>query len=242
MNRSDSKHAAPGCEQVARRLVRYVADQRVGNGSRLPSIRVLARLFRTSPSTVRDALLRLQTTGLVSIHPRAGAFVQSVSYAPLVRTFQDTIGVALLQQDGNLFSLLDTRKLVEIELAGRAAAACRPEQLFPLYAAIEVMASSGRDLEQFIRADEEFHLALGRIAGNEVMVAIVGALLAILRPHRLSFARTPRHLAVVRAAHRKIYEALVKHDPEEARAQMRSHLEYRCELLRNRLTRFAEDQ
>jgi DNA-binding FadR family transcriptional regulator len=76
--------ALPPDSKVVRRLIEYIRSRRLMVGDRLPAIRRLAKMIEMSPRAVRDGLMQAQTMGLVTIRPRSGAFVQSVSYASLV--------------------------------------------------------------------------------------------------------------------------------------------------------------
>ena len=68
-------------------------------------------------------MLQAQTLGLVKIHPRSGAFVRSLSYAPLVDALTETLESSLLETDRNLFHLLEApAHRRRIGVAGRAAA------------------------------------------------------------------------------------------------------------------------
>src|SRR5208283_4993718 len=96
-------------------------------GEQLPSIRELAERLEAKPTAVRDALLRAQTMGLVRILPRAGAFLRStLSGTGLGKTtpvegLSGILPPVPAPEIPNLFHLLDARRLVEVELAGRAA-------------------------------------------------------------------------------------------------------------------------
>src|SRR5262249_36966944 len=104
---------------MTRRLIEYIRSEELAVGDRLPSIRQLATTFEVSPNVIRDALVQAQTLGLVKIHPRSGAFVQSLSYAPLVDALATTFDTALMQVDHNLFHVLDARRCLEVEVAGQ---------------------------------------------------------------------------------------------------------------------------
>src|SRR5256885_4408138 len=86
---------------VVRQLISYICDGKLPVGARLPSIRQLAYQFDVGPNVMRDALMKAQTMGLVKIHPRAGVFVQSLNYAPLVAALDHTLNAALMQSDRN---------------------------------------------------------------------------------------------------------------------------------------------
>src|SRR5947207_9832647 len=119
---------------VVNRLISHIRHEGLAPGDRLPSIRQLAAMLEVPSHIVRDALLHAQALGLVKIHPRTGAFVQALDSAPAVDVLEDMLGAALDHPQGeyNLFDLIDARRLIEVELAGEAAARRRAEALLPL--------------------------------------------------------------------------------------------------------------
>jgi GntR family transcriptional repressor for pyruvate dehydrogenase complex len=208
---------------MTRRLIDYIRTEGLAVGDRLPSIRQLAAEFEVSPNVVRDALVQAQTLGLVKIHPRSGAFVQSLTYAPLVDALANTFETALMQVDHSLFHVLDARRCLETELAGQAAARRRLEDLLPLREALEGMRKSDSRLE-CVDHDIRFHLCIAQIAGNPVLVTILRSLLDLLRPYLNAVPWTPETRNRNDRLHVEIYQALLDGDAERARACLNGHV------------------
>ena len=213
-------------QQLVRDLLRQIRAEGLAVGDRLPSIRSLAARMGLGASAVRDAMLQAQTLGLVKIHPRSGAFVQSLTYAPLVDALTDTLESSLLQTDRNLFHLLEARQLIEGELASQAAQRRRSEELLPLRESLEAMSAAiaADDCLGFIEADVNFHLAIAAIAGNSVLLTTLRAMLSLLRPYLMSLPWTAERQARTDRSHTEIYEALVAGDGAQARARIDAHL------------------
>src|SRR5262249_32830762 len=150
-------------------------------GDRLPSIRELADRFNVGMNVVRYAMLQAQGMGLVRIHPRSGAFVQSLDFAPLVNALENTLTAALVQKDHNLFHLIDVRELLEVEAVGQAARRRRLEDLLPVRQTLEAM-QKPTDRARYVEADMQFHLSIAEAAGNPVLQTMLRALLGLLRP------------------------------------------------------------
>lgn len=210
---------------VLRRLVQLLRERGLSVGSKLPPIRELATELGTRPTAVRDALLQAQTMGLVEIVPRSGAFLRTVSYAPLVEALSSTLAPALVREDHNLFELLDARRLLEIELCARAAENRRLERLLPARAALEAMLGvTHAAREEYVAADVRFHAVLAELSGNAVLCTLQQALLDLLRPHLITLPWTPERRAMTDASHRQIYTAVAAGDPAAARTAMQDHL------------------
>jgi GntR family transcriptional repressor for pyruvate dehydrogenase complex len=222
--------SSTGGRDLTRRLIDFIRSEGLGVGDRLPSIRRLATNFRVSPNVVRDALVQAQTLGLVKIHPRSGAFIQSISYAPLVDALTDTFETSLMQVDHNLFHLLDARRCLEVELTAQTAARRRLEDLLTVRQALDEMHQTTKQIE-FLDADVRFHIEIGRIAGNPVLSTIQQTLLGLLRPYLAALPWSPERRAKTDRSHIAIYQALLDGDPERARAAVNEHLSYARENL-----------
>jgi DNA-binding FadR family transcriptional regulator len=218
-------------KHVVDSLIEYIQTKKLSVGDKLPSIRFLAEELEVSTNIVRDAMMQAQSMGLVKVQPRSGAYVQSFSYAPFVQNFSQTLDPGLQQVDENLFSLLEARKVIEVELVALAAKRRRLEDLLPVREAFETRRdnsslddSSESNREQIIDCDVQFHLGMASLAGNPVLEMVLKSLLGILRPHLIQLSWDEIHKEKTDLSHQKLYQALVDGDEEAARNAMRVHL------------------
>lgn len=125
-----------GSAHVLNSIWSVVQERGLKVGDQLPSIRELSDRLEVKRTTVRDALLKAESLGIVKVMPRAGAFLQTAvpnsSEMPLDSTLPHAFHQALHRDEHNLFHLLDSRRLIEVELAGRAAEHRRLEDLLPV--------------------------------------------------------------------------------------------------------------
>lgn len=209
-------------------------------GDQLPSIRELAERLDVKQTIVRDALLRAETMGLIKVQPRAGVFLRArkpeiereASVDSLETLFQST----LQQEEHNLFHLLDARRLIEIELAGRSAERRRLEDLLPVRRALEGMLQLGPDASrsEYVEYDVRFHIEIARLAGNAPLFAVQQTLMGLLTPHLNQVPHDWQRRSLTDRSHVAIYEALVAGDGRTVREELRTHLSlaYDC-LLRD---------
>jgi GntR family transcriptional repressor for pyruvate dehydrogenase complex len=228
-----SRTAAPVVAEasVAERLIEYIRRENLKMGDRLPAIRRLAETLQVGPNAVRDALVQVQTRGLVRIEPRSGVFVQSLDFSSFVGVFADTLEAGLAQKDPNLVHLIEARRLIEVETIGIAALRRRPEELLQLREAIEELRKSGSNRQARAEADERFHLAIADIAGNSVMTVILRSLLILLRPHRMSQLLTPQQRQGTLDDHEQLYRSISERKVKQAQEQIRRHVSTYLEQL-----------
>lgn len=225
----DAASPSPKGATVARRALRdgvYEAIlEKLLDGSAPPGsslgIDSLARELSVSPTPVREALVQLEHTGLVSRVALKGYRV-----APPLSPEQ-------------LSELFDMRGILEVAAVERAAE--HAQDLLPelrvahaqhVLAAhkVEKRRGSGEtppdfaDLREYFAADWEFHLTIIRGAGNRFLTQSAEALSAHV--HRLR--QTAHHGAMdmqeAIAEHSGILAAFESGDPDRLRSTMRDHL------------------
>jgi DNA-binding GntR family transcriptional regulator len=131
------------------------------NGELAPGTQILeqelAEMVGMSRTPVREALIRLQSDGLVEVVPRHG-----VRIVPMSLTDMHDIYMILVGLEPVAASLAAERGVSEEELA-------------VLIRATEAMESAldRDDMEGWALADEEFHLAVMHQSGNSRLTAIV---------------------------------------------------------------------
>ncbi len=229
---------------VAQSLIRYIQSGELSLGDRLPSIRSLAEKLQSNASIVRDALQQVQAMGLVKILPRSGVFVQSFTCEPLLGDFPDALAASLVQLDHNLFHLLESRQLVEVDAAAKAASRRRLEDLLPLRESLDAIDAAldqvqTTDTEEtwqlLMDADIRFHVQIAELSGNPVQVSILKSLLGLIRPHLAQVPWTADRIDVARSAHHELYDALLRGDADLAADRMRQHLQYAYDALLRRI-------
>jgi len=210
-----------------------IADKdRLGSGDQLPSVRTLAQRLAVKPTLVRDALLQAQARGAVRIVARVGAFLATTSTTArtMTRSLDDAAQAALdrvmIEESHNVLHLLDARRVIEVELIGRAAERRRLEDLLAARQALEALMKLPLDAPRadYVAPDIEFHKQLALLAGNTLLAAMQQTLLELLRPYLLNVPPMAEHRTVADRSHAAIYAAVVAGDAPRARAEMQAHL------------------
>ena len=196
-----------------------IAEGTLAPGSRLPAERELASNLNVSRGSLRQVLKMLEIMGVVSQRVGDGTYLNAAAHSILAEPME-----FLILLDGISFEeLMEARLIVEPELAARAAARATPESLATLREAMSVMENSGGDHAEIIREDLRFHRTIFEMADNRVcsiMFSIVHESLQGLMEVTSRMVGVEHTLKL----HKRIYAAMKKGDPEEARARMAAHL------------------
>lgn len=158
-------------------------------------------------SPVHQALHRLQLEGLIEIIPRKGILVRSESL-------------------NDVLALLDARMVVEphcIWLAAARGQALLAARLEDLLRRSDCAAKQG-DRAAFMALDVEFHSDLASAAGNPVLADIMRLLHQ--RASRIWHLQvwSSDDLMVTQEEHQRIFDAVRRQQPEQARAEAQRHL------------------
>lgn len=205
--------------KVAEQLQAHIIDE-LKPGDMLPPERQLVHMFGVSRSTIRDAIRRLETVGLLEPRQGIGTVIRELSADALVAP----VAGVLLQKRKNIRELLDVRMIIEPALARRAALHASAEQIEELGKLLDRQEQKLVLGELATEEDSSFHYTIALAADNSVMLKLVHVLMDSLRELRERSleigGRQPKSLA----AHRRILVAIKQGDAPAAEAAMRRHV------------------
>ena len=208
----------------------HIKARELRPGDRLPSIRQLAQDWGVGRNAIRDGLVEAKLLGLVDLHPRAGAFVRQFDYRVLADLLAQVVELTVSQRQPRLLYLHEARAVLENETFRRSVTRRSLEDLDELRQHIHVMETADTR-RMFVLADEAFHLAVARVAGNPVIVALLEAIFAMLRPDRVRLDQTEQDRTSVIQDHRDAYQVLLEQDMERAAVAGTQHVNVRIRQL-----------
>lgn len=201
------RRAGATAENVFERVVEAIQSHRLAPGTRLVEEKLGAH-FGVSRTIVRQGLAKLAQAGLVDLSPNQGA---RIAWPDAKRTAD----------------VFDARRLIEVELVARVAAAATHSDIGKLRAHLRTEESARKrgDRIGLVRLTGEFHLKLAEMAGNAILARTLAeyetiTCLAILAHDRTGESACPpdEHAAIV--------DAIEARDARAAAALMRRHLDH----------------
>ncbi len=210
-------------EEIAARVAAFILDHDIPVGGRLPAEGEIARSLGVSRPAVREAIVALETAGIVIARNGGGLFVlrRPRRGAPLPWARRGDPGPGPREQ-------LRARLLLEPEIAAEAARAATPEQIEALDRAARSIAAAAAGLP-FAEEAVEWHVALAEAAGIAPLADFMPRLLdsehhAMWRTIRAR-SETDAQASARTGVRERLVAALRARDPEAARRHMREHLE-----------------
>lgn len=206
-------------DPVSNQLARIIHE--LEPGERLPSERNLADQLQVSRNALRDRIGVLEGLGVLSRRKGSGTYVEQLKPDSLAFALNLAIGSSHLP----LNSLESVRIALERQAASEAAEVADPVLIAYMRSAINSMAST-HDPNEILHADQSFHQALLRAAGNPALIFFADALASVLsagmkdRSDR-SVEKVPKSVLIEK--HEAIYDAVVAADGEQAMKAVDEH-------------------
>ncbi len=207
---------------VARRIQQMLLDGALKAGDRIPSQRILSYQFNVSRASLREALLTLETLGLIKTEPGRGTFVTEGRAAPNGAPkwrYSDSFAMA---------EVFETRVMLECQIVENAASAIGTAALAALRVATEEMDRfwEAGDLLANVEADLRFHATIAQCCANRMLQTLYETVQTLLaETQRQPIPRTnPSRMHASIAEHWQIISALEKRDGHGARVAMQRHI------------------
>ncbi|MDE1939245.1 MAG: FadR family transcriptional regulator [Alphaproteobacteria bacterium] len=211
-----------------------MARIRVGDfqvGDRLPTEPEVMAELGVSRTVVREAVSRLQASGVVETRHGIGTFVVA---SPSGMNL-DTSVVTTLH---DLIAMLELRISLETDAAALAASRRTDGHIAAMRGALDDLQRDLNEGRDGAGSDFQFHLQIALATGNPYFENVFRYLgtATIPRTHidTAAFAAEPgsAYLRRTNSEHEYIFEAIKRQEPETARAAMRMHLSSSQERLR----------
>lgn len=220
-------------DAVAASLERRILEGSLKPGDRLPAERELAAELGVSRPSLREAIQKLASKGMVQSRQGGGTYVTDRLESSFFDPWQDMIGAHPdLRED-----LLEFRRMLEGQAAEWAAERAteadiqRLEQTFTVLSA----AFAADDLAARSEADIAFHQAICEASHNALIGHLASAMLRLMRDNiELNLGELrgiPGAGKLLCSQHQAVFDAIRDKKPAAARAAAQTHIDFVQETL-----------
>lgn len=212
-------------EQAYHDLKRRILENTLPPGQQLMEGEV-ADLLQISRTPAREAMMRLESEGLVEVRPRHGMKIKPVSVSDMQEIYALLTGL-------------------ESTAAWQAASRKQPESaLNKLRESVQQMdlALQENDLDCWAQADESFHRQLVSMSGNQRLISLVDRFIDQSHRVRMLTLRLRPMPTQSNEDHAKVLTAIETQNSEEARRVHRIHREDAGKLLVEILQKYGLTQ
>lgn len=209
--------------QLVEILTGLIEDGTWKPGEKLPGEVDLAASLNVSRNVMREAMKILDNFGILESRAGIGTFISSNAIANVhnMRFFNE------LKRNTSVEKILETRLIIEPELAYYACLRCRDADIKGMEEDLEE-ANQKHIKENFFHTDDfDFHIRVAELSGNEILANLLSSLLDQLKSgNYMQFNQYVSQEVKERSIndHQRILEAIKKRDPLLARSIMKEHL------------------
>jgi GntR family transcriptional repressor for pyruvate dehydrogenase complex len=210
-------------ENIVRRIKKQISDGRLVAGHKLPAEREMARQYKTSRVSVREAYRSLEELGVLRIRRGAdgGAFIADVDHAPVLRSLSLVLALSKTSHK----ELTEARMLIEPLIARLAALRARKEDIAELERVL-IQEEQDAAARSFRPTQSQFHRSVADCARNLPLIVLMNALadLTAAEASVLDVSARARNRLQNCHYHRLIFDAIRKRDADAAYKIMAEHV------------------
>jgi len=218
-------------DNVVEQVQTLIAKGHLESGDRLPKEDELVTQLGVSRTVLREALSRLEATGLVTIQRGRGMFIADpsgvASCARLIRNAMTLSGKDLAQ-------FMEFRRIIEIQAARRAAEFATEKDVADLQQMALDMNREDQQYIESVRIDFQFHLRIVEISGNELMHSALRVLQEFIMTTMVKTTPNPRDYDYSRKVHLELVDAIGTRNPDVAEKAARAHMDLSERSLKER--------
>ncbi len=228
-------------DAVASTLERRILEGSLKPGDRLPPERELALEFGVSRPSLREAIQKLASKGMVQSRQGGGTYVTAALESSFFDPWQEMMGsYPNLRED-----MLEFRRMLEGQAAEWAAERATDADLLRLEQSFQALQSAfeNDDTERRSEADIAFHQAIGDASHNVLIGHLSAALLRLMHDNiRLNLGElktVPAASSLLMRQHAAIHSAIAERKPQAARSAAETHIDFVRETLAQTLRSVA---
>jgi len=211
-------------DMVYKQMVSLITRGHLKPGEKLPSERAMALELGVSRQSIREAIYRATTAGLIEVRQGEGAFIIS----SLKGSMRQPLSILLEEQAEKVFEFLEIRKLIEGWCAERASEAATPADLKKMQGVLKKMEKVKPAESTWEKADLDFHSFIAAATHNVLAMHVMEGLKDSFHTYfRVKKYNTkPERKDILLAQHRAILAAIRQREPKKARKKIMEHLDY----------------
>lgn len=215
-------------DRVVEEIEGLIVSNQLKAGSKLPPERELAAQLGVSRTVVRGAVHILAAKGLLDSKQGVGTIVRQITREPVIESLNLFLQTST---DGVSFEhVYQLRSLLEVEIAGLAAAHATADDIEKLRQAAAEMEEAQHDPSALAAKDVAFHRSLAQITRNPLLVVFVDLIRDMMQEYSELVIPHIDPSQNVLPDHYRIIDQVVARDVEGARMAMHDHLK---QILRN---------
>lgn len=208
-------------DRITTRIAQMIREGDYGPGDRLPTINDMASRFGVGHPTLREALKKLETLGLVNVKHGSGVYVEAEQDQLLM---SNPIFAGEVSKD-MMLDLIDARMPIEQRTVVLAARHATEEHLERMHDLLEEAGEYLQDDAELTRKNMAFHREVAVASQNVVLAQLLKVLSNLFEEEQRGILDVYGSRKRDHSEHMSILEAIRLEDEDLAKTRMREHLE-----------------
>jgi GntR family transcriptional regulator, transcriptional repressor for pyruvate dehydrogenase complex len=229
MNRNDERLFSPIkpsklSDKVYKQILSLISCGKLNPGDKIPSERELATELKISRQSIREALNRAETMGLIEIRQGEGSFILS----SINEALKTPLTLIIEEEAERIFDFLEMRKLIEGWCVEKAATEATAEELETMELILEKMKTVFAKDKKWEALDVDLHISFAKATHNVLAVHMMEALKSNFGLF-FQFTKSmpsPEKIDVLWQHHHDIFMAIKSRDPAAAKRKVIEHLDF----------------
>ncbi len=206
-------------EETFYQMKKLILNRSWKEGDKLPSEYEMSEQFGVSRGTVRGALQKLSTLGLIETRIGEGSYVKRSDNSSAL---SQLIPTAYFEED--VETILEYRREIEAGTCAIAAKKATDKDVKELRQMLEHMESLQDDLDQLALAEIEFHYKIAQISRNPLIIKTYEIIADIYKVHMEEMVNKMGGDSGI-YFHKTIVDAIEEGDVSKARKYMFHHID-----------------
>lgn len=211
-------------DEVLDRLLALFDSGEIRPHDEMPSERELMERFQVGRPAVREALQSLERLGLIMIRHGERAKVLEPTGDWIFDQIDFSARQLLANSAENVEFLKEARELLEAGIVKLAVERSIPADLRILERHLNAMRANKERRQEFLAADQEFHLALAKMTRNPILQTTMRAVFRWLSQYYAELLGVTGLEDLTIQEHEAIFDSIVAKDPEAAAKRISDHI------------------
>ena len=206
--------------KISRQMISRILSEKLRPGDKLPPEREMAEQMNVNRNTLREALRKLETLGLLSVRQGDGIYVLDYRDSGNLELLKHILLSRKEKTAEIIYDVLKIRKLVIPDMAAAAAEKITDD-------GISLLRRINDDTRKSIsEKDLEIHTFIARVSGNLFFMILLNFFHDIFRQYAHLYFSFEENRNVSIKFHKNITDAICRKDPKKAKFIMHDVLVY----------------
>jgi GntR family transcriptional repressor for pyruvate dehydrogenase complex len=138
-------------------------------GDKIPSENQLCQMFNVSRVSVRSAIQKLRTIGIITTRHGQGSFISQSINKSIVDNFIPIMNMS----EKEFLDMMEFRETIEFKCIDLAVQRADEGDMLQIERALNKMIANKENYKKYSKADFEFHLAIAKASKNDVLYMVM---------------------------------------------------------------------